>query len=187
MTTLSAVYPHRKIWTSDEVSKLNDIFPGQRLELIEGDLVNKIGQKPPHAYVIAMLNKMLSEAFPGRVRIQSSITLPKPESTRSEPEPDVVLLHRESSDFFQRHPSPQDIALLIEVSDSTLQLDREIKGPLYSRCGIEVYWIIDIQQRRIVVFQTPGPDEYKSVTIHEANERVSFDRQFSIPVHSLFG
>src|SRR5689334_21841549 len=99
------------MWTRSEMLKLAEVFPEQRFELIEGDLINKMGQNPPHAYVIARLNEILSRAFPGMVRIQSAITLPEPEGIRSEPEPDVVLLHRNSSEFYHRHPGPNDIAL----------------------------------------------------------------------------
>jgi hypothetical protein len=70
MSTLTLEKPshgnhdQRKTWTRDEAAKLQDLFPDQRLELIEGDLINKTGQKPPHAYVIMVLNRILSQLFP---------------------------------------------------------------------------------------------------------------------------
>src|SRR5262249_58593782 len=105
-------------------------------ELIEGELINKMGQKPPHAYVIAVLNRLLGAAFPGRIRIQSSIALPDPDGQYSEPEPDVVLLYKDDPQFFTRHPGPKDIALLIEVADTTLGFDRSTKYRLYARAAI---------------------------------------------------
>lgn len=72
------VHPQRKLRAREEVEKLAELFPGERYELIEGELINKMGQNPLHANLIAALNEMPSASFPGRVRIQSTITLPDP-------------------------------------------------------------------------------------------------------------
>jgi Uma2 family endonuclease len=167
-------YSQRKLWTREEVARLNEIFPEQRFELIEGELINKMGQNPPNATLVAVLNGILSHVFPKRVRVQSAISLPDPEGIRSEPEPDIVVLKREITEFFHRHPGPEDIAVLIEVSDTSLQMDREIKARLYSRCGVEVYIIVDIPQRRVIVMQQPGPQEYSSVEIFEGDQSAVF-------------
>jgi Uma2 family endonuclease len=182
-----AEHPRRKVWTRDEVARLTDLFAGQRYELIEGDLINKVGQAPPHAYVVALLNTLFAGTFHGRVRVQLPITLPDPQGITSEPEPDIVVLHQgiPSSEFLHRHPSPSELSLLIEVADATYQMDRETKARLYARSGIELYWIIDIPQRRVIVLQGSG-DEYKSATIYTAGEGIAFEG-FSIPVDSLFG
>src|SRR5207248_2403399 len=122
MTTLYVEKaPQRKVWTRDEAARLTEILPGQRYELIEGELINKMGQKPPHAFLLALLNTVLSQNFPGRVRVQLPIALPDPEGITSEPEPDVLVLKNSSPEFMRRHPGPHDIALLIEVSDTTIQ------------------------------------------------------------------
>lgn len=188
MATTLGTQAHRKVWTRDEAAKLRDIFAGQRYELIEGDLIDKRGQRPQHAYVVSMLTSILAVLFAGRVRIQLPIALPEPEGTTSEPEPDVVLLQQDAvlSEFCNRHPGPQDIAMLIEVSDTTLQMDREIKGRLYARSGIAVCWIADVQQRRVIVFDTPGPDEYKTVRIFEQDEHVVVNGS-RLLVRELFG
>lgn len=185
MTTLQAELPHRKIWTREEFARLSDLFPGQRYELIEGDLIDKMGQKPPHAYLITLLNAIFSQRFPGLVRVQLPIALPEPEGLTSEPEPDLVVLHQNKSgtEFLRRHPGPQDIALLIEVADSSFQFDRETKGRLYARSGVEQYWIVDVSQRRVLVLQGPG-DEYKSATIFEGDEKLSFGT-FAVTVGDL--
>jgi Uma2 family endonuclease len=153
----------RKIWTREEVALLSELFAGQRYELIEGDLINKMGQEPAHAFLISLLTTVLSRVFPGKIRVQLPITLPDPHGITSEPEPDVVVLHQKCSlsEFLRRHPAPPDIPLLIELSDSTFDMDRETKARLYARSGIEVYWIVDIPGRRVLVLTEPG-DEYKS-------------------------
>jgi Uma2 family endonuclease len=171
-------YNQPKLWTREEAARLSEIFPDQKYELIEGELIDKMGQNPPHAYIISVLTEMLSTVFPGRVRIQLTITLPEPEGFRSEPLPDIVVVRKKSTEYFYRHPGPKDIALLIEVADTSLQMDRVIKARLYARCGIELYWVVDIPGRRIVVYRNPGPDEYNSVTIYQVHDQVPFEEMF---------
>ena len=166
-------HPNRKLWTREEAARLTELFPDQRYELIEGELIDKMGQKPPHAYVITVLTKLLGAAFSGRIRIQLSINLPDPDGLHSEPEPDLVVLHKEDQEFFSRHPGPADIALLIEVADTTFATDRSVKYRLYARAGITEYWIIDIPRQRAVVCRRPEGDEYNSVTIISATEEIS--------------
>lgn len=80
----------------------------------------------------------------------------------------MVLLREHTAGFFDRHPGPDDIALAIEVADTTLNWDRHTKGSLYSRAGIREYWIVDILQRRLIVCEDPGPGEYRSVQIRDS-------------------
>lgn len=169
-------YQTRKLWTREEVARLlkTGVFDGQRYELIEGELINKMGQNPPHAHVIRLLNDLLAKTFGGsRVQIQLPIHLPGPEGYRTEPEPDVVLLHRNDPVFSSRHPGPSDIALLIEVSDTSLAADRQVKYRIYARAGISEYWILDIQNRRTFVCRQPEQDEYRSVRIVASNEELT--------------
>jgi Uma2 family endonuclease len=178
----------RKLWTRDEAARLAEMFPGERYELIEGELINKMGQNPPHAYVIAVLTKIFGAAFSGRIRVQSSITLPDPEGQYSEPEPDIVLLHTDDPEFFGRHPGPKDIALLIEVADTTFAFDRSTKYRLYARAGIQEYWIVDIPNRRAVVCRTPQGDDYRLVTIFSEQETISpaSEPEFSLQISKMF-
>jgi Uma2 family endonuclease len=170
----------RKRWTRDEVAKVSELLPEQRLELIRGVVIDKSCQTPGHAYLITLLTEILGGAYPRRLRIQSPISLPDPEGTYSEPEPDLVILRQEIAGFNYRHPGPDDIDLLIEVSDTTLQMDQEIKAALYAHCGVQVYWIVDIQRRRVLALQQPGRDEYKSMMIHEDDEGLTVPAQPSL-------
>ena len=178
----------RKVWTRDEAARLTEMFPGEHYELIEGELINKMGQKPAHPYIIAILSKLFTLVFAGRVRTQSSIALPHPDGEYSEPEPDLVLLHKEDSQFFVRHPGPDDIALLVEVADTTFRFDRSTKYRLYARTGIQEYWIVDVANRRVVVCRSPQGDEYRSVTIFGLDETISAAAapEFSLRVAQIF-
>lgn len=170
-----ALDPRRKRWTVEEAYRIQemlpDLLPG-RWELIEGELIDKMGQKPPHAWVITRLNVFLTQQFADRVRIQLPLSLPDPDR-RSEPEPDIVVLHSDARQFFDRHPGPGDVALLIEVADTTREVDLNIKSALYARYGVGEYWVIDIPQRCVVVHRGPSVDIYTSVEEIPCNKEVA--------------
>ncbi len=73
----------------------------------------------------------------------------------SEPEPDIALLRWRADDYEQSHPHPEDVLLLIEVSDSTLRYDRDVKIPLYAKNGIPEVWLLDIQNRQLEIYREP--------------------------------
>ena len=175
----------RKLWTRDEYATLVEAFPEQRFELIEGELNDKMGQKPSHARVTAILNELLTTRYPGKTRIQAPITLPEPEGIRSEPEPDVVLLNKHVRSV-PGHPTPDDIELLIEVADTSLQMDSHLKARLYARCRIREYWIVDVQRRRLLTFSVPAGEEYRASRIYTADEDVVSASGLTMKVSELF-
>jgi Uma2 family endonuclease len=125
------------------------------LELIEGYLVHKMSRNPPHDGTILRLNNRLVRLLPGgwQVRIQSAITL-----TDSEPEPDAAVVRGDERSFDSNHPVASDIAVVIEVADSTLPGDRTDKGRVYARAGIREYWIVNLVDYRVEVYTLPsGP------------------------------
>ena len=162
-----ALDPRRKRWTVEEAYRIAELLPG-RWELIEGELIDKMGQKPQHALLITMLNALFAQQFPARVRIQLPVSLPDP-NRRTEPEPDVGVLHSDAREFSERHPGPENVALLIEVADTTRQMDLNVKSTLYARYGIAEYWVIDIPQRCVVVHRGPSGDKYASVEAIPSN------------------
>jgi Uma2 family endonuclease len=160
-----ALDPRRKRWTRQEAERLSELFPLERYELIEGELINKMGQNPLHALLVAVLMDLFLKAFPGRVRVQTSIALPDPDGRYSEPEPDLAVLLSDVREFRDRHPGPEDIGLLVEVADTTLNTDRDVKGRLYAHARIAEYWIVDVQRRSTLVCRNPAADGYASVNL----------------------
>lgn len=125
---------------------------GDRVELIEGIVVQKMTQHPPHAaaidYTLDALRPLLPEGW--RLREQKPIKL-----SDSEPEPDLVVVRGPRQRYDARHPGPRDIALLIEVADTSLDGDRQDKGRMYARARIPVYWIINLNERQVEVYTEP--------------------------------
>ncbi len=95
------------------------------------------------------------------LRFQDPVRL----SDDSEPEPDVAVVRPDPLDYEDHHPTPEEIYLLIEVSDRTLKRGRELKAPAYARSGIREYWILDINARRLYVFREPGAEGYASPVV----------------------
>ncbi len=125
------------------------------VELLEGWIVAKMPHKPSHDATIDQTDEILRGKVPTgwRLRIQSAIT-----TDDSEPEPDLVVVLGPASRYAARHPGPQDIALLIEVADSSLAHDRDAKGRLYARAGIATFWIINLVDMQVEVYSEPsGP------------------------------
>jgi Uma2 family endonuclease len=132
------------------------LVEGEPLELLEGWIVYKMTRNPPHDVALGLAGDAIDGRLPAgwHVREQSAIT-----TADSEPEPDLAITRGARRDYMQRHPGAGDLALLVEVSDSTLDLDREDKARIYARAGILVYWIINLVDRRVEVYTNPtGPD-----------------------------
>jgi Uma2 family endonuclease len=118
------------------------------VELLEGWVVTKMPKNPPHSVVTQLTREVLARLLPAGwyADAQEPIT-----TSDSEPEPDVAVV---------RGDRRQDVALVVEVADSTLQRDRTLKKRLYATAGIPVYWIVNLSNNQIEVYTDPsGPDE----------------------------
>jgi Uma2 family endonuclease len=123
-----------------------------RVELLEGWIISKMPHNPPHDATIQLVQREIGTRLPGGwlLRIQSAITLGK-----SEPEPDLAVVRGPIRRYLKSHPIPLDIGLLMEVAESSVQEDRDYKGPIYARAAIPVYWIVNIPEAQIEVHTEP--------------------------------
>jgi Uma2 family endonuclease len=130
----------------------------ERVELIEGQLYTMAAKGTAHSAAITRIDRVLSQRLAGRalLRFQDPVQL----NDFSEPEPDVAIVHLDPLDYEDHHPTPTEIFWLIEVADSTLRRDRDLKIPVYGHSGIQEYWILDVQERCLYVFQDPKQDGY---------------------------
>ncbi|MBI3247408.1 MAG: Uma2 family endonuclease [Deltaproteobacteria bacterium] len=123
------------------------------VELLEGWLVYKMPQNPPHRVATRLAQTALERILPTGwyVDTQAPITLED-----SEPEPDVAIIRGEPRLYSNRHPGPADLALVVEVADATLLRDQGAKKRLYARAGIAVYWLIKLPDRQCEVYTDPS-------------------------------
>ena len=155
------VAPRR--FTVDEYYRMAEagiLGPEDRVELIDGEIVKMSPIGPLHAAVVRRLNAVLSKSLAGRfiVSIQSPIRL----SNASEPEPDVAVVQLRADSYASAHPTPTDVLLLIEVSDSTLAYDRDVKLPRYAAAGIPEVWIVDLERQQIEQHYGPAGNQYRT-------------------------
>ncbi len=142
-------------FTVDQYHRLAEsgvLTENDRVELIEGWIVDKMTHDPPHDATISLLQAELPPRLPPDriVRIQSAIT-----TAESEPEPDVAVVKGPGRRYVRCHPRPRDIGLVVEVADATLLYDRETKGRMYARARIPVYWLVNLIDSRIEVYTQP--------------------------------
>ncbi|HYT93209.1 MAG TPA: Uma2 family endonuclease [Gemmataceae bacterium] len=133
--------------------ELGILTEDDNVELLEGYLVRKPARTPPHDAALQKGARRWVELLPTgwEVRVHSGVTLGD-----SEPEPDFAIVRGGPSHYLTRHPSVADIGLVVEVSDSTLPGDRDDKGRIYARAGIECYWIVNLVDRQIEVYTLPS-------------------------------
>lgn len=159
----------RRLWTVDEFQRASGLgaFGDARLELIEGDLFRKASQTVAHAWGICAMDEALRGLFPTGydVRCQLPLIL----GPRSKPEPDLAVVAGSFHDYKRAHPTTA--TLVIEVSDTTLAMDRTTKAALYARAGIEDYWTVNLPDGVLEVHRQPAAmadqplgHHYRSIT-----------------------
>ena len=126
------------------------------VELLEGWIVPKMSKNPPHDTMISIIAEdFFMPRLPAgyHCRGQSAVT-----TTYSEPEPDIAVVRGLKRDYLARHPGPADMALVVEVAESSLSRDRTVKVRIYARAAVPVYWIVNLVDRQIEVYTDPsGP------------------------------
>jgi Uma2 family endonuclease len=179
------VLPIPRRFTRAEYDRLIELgfFHGERLERIRGSLLHMPPIGPPHATLVSNLAERLLPALLGRAKVR--IQQPLSAHDESEPEPDLAVVPL--ADYSVRHP---DCALLvIEVAESSLQFDRDSKGPLYAASGVLEYWIVDIAGRSFEIFTEPEGDRYTRSRRVSAGETVSPSAfpDVTVDPHLIFG
>jgi Uma2 family endonuclease len=153
-----------KSWTVQDYHRMSEmgvLTPDERTELINGQIVIMASKGTPHVLALRLLSRSLDALLanqPFFVSTQDPIQL----DDWSEPEPDLMIARGTVLDYADRHPRPSDIELVVEVADSTLKQDCEIKDKLYAQAGIADYWVLDLKNRQLHVFRNPAPTGYTS-------------------------
>jgi len=165
---------------------------GDRVELINGEILETAAIGSKHSTQVNRLNRIFSKRLVTEgldEEILISVQNPVELGPRSEPEPDVALLRGAEKRYELRHPQPSDVLLLIEVSDSTVEFDRDVKGLLYASSGIQEYWLINLQADRIERHRQPSANGYGQVEIFRGGEAIASQTipQLSFTVGELLG
>ena len=165
MLITEAPFTLRK-WTVKEYHKLGEIGifnPEERLELIEGNIIKISAKGTVHASATRRTATLLHNLLGNQAAVynKSPIAL----DDNSEPEPDIAVVRIDPFDYATHHPTPSEVYLIIEVADSSLTFDREIKAKIYARSAIADYWVLNVGERQLHVFREPAVDGYQSEVI----------------------
>ena len=190
MGTLMESWPRRHRITVDEYHRMAEVgllAPDARVELIDGEIIDMPPIGKEHTSVVDQLNRLFVRAVGDEaiVRVQGSVRLGR----MSEPEPDLVLL-RSRADFYRsRFATGTDTLLVIEVSDSTLRYDRDVKIPLYARNGVPEVWIVDLQNDQLLVYGELESGKYRSHAVVGRPDRTELTALpgVSVDLSAVFG
>jgi Uma2 family endonuclease len=152
--------------TEYETMVVAGLFADERVELLEGVIVEMSPQSPSHAAAIQRLDRVLQRLIGDRASIR--IQMPFVAGDLSLPEPDVAVVP--SGDYADAHPA--HALLIIEVADSSLRKDRRLKGEVYARARVTEYWVVGLADGIIEVHTEPSSAAYRSVTTARRGDRV---------------
>jgi Uma2 family endonuclease len=167
--------PPRKRWTRADCAALeaSGLLDQERLELVEGELISKMGKKRPHVNSFKKLQEWLVRIFGWDfVDVEAPIDVAPEDNPTNEPVPDLIVLRQDPS-HLTSNPRAQDLRLVVEVADSSLGFDLKVKAALYARAGIVEYWVIDVTGRRLLVHRNPQSGTYMDVAAYSEHESVS--------------
>jgi Uma2 family endonuclease len=184
------VQVNRRSFTVGEYRRMGEagIFSeDDRVELIAGEIVvmSPIGKR--HAATVDVLGEIVRERL-GRsviVRVQNPIQL----DDFSEPQPDIAVLKRREDFYRSAHPRPEDILLVIEVSETTLEYDRKVKVPLYARAGIPETWVVNLPEERSEAYADPSDGAYRTVNAYVRGDELQSRSRAALrlPVAEVLG
>jgi len=147
-------------WSRDEYDQMvaTGIFaPGERVELIDGEILAVTPQGSAHATGIQLATDALRASIGSGVVVRAQ--LPLAADPHSEPEPDIAVVRGTPRDSCEAHPT--SALLIVEIADATLDHDRQRKGSLYARAGIQEYWIVNLNDRCVEIYRDPGQGSYR--------------------------
>ncbi|MBA4124284.1 MAG: Uma2 family endonuclease [Acidobacteria bacterium] len=139
-------------------------------EIIDGYLIDKISIGSKHAGTVKKLNRKLSLIVADKAII--SIQDPIHIDEYNEPEPDIALLDPRRDFYAESHPTPKEVLLLIKVSDSTIEYDRDIKKTLYAEAGIAEFWLVNLKENTVEGYSSPKNGNYRLAEILESGETI---------------
>ena len=151
----------KKLFTVDDYYKMVDagiLQNGERTELIDGEIIELSAMGARHAAVVTQFTDVLVPLFKGKALLRPQ--LPLRLNQFNEPQPDIVLLKPRQDRYASRHPGPADVFLVVEISDSSLKYDRDVKLHIYAAARLPEVWIADLAGDALLVYRDPSRQSY---------------------------
>lgn len=174
--TPSVSYDQSFRWSVERYQRAIEVGvfgPDDRVEMLEGEIIQKMPQDFPHIDGIRLLVEVLREILGLNYHVNAQLPILTLDSV---PEPDIMVLRGRARDFLGRYPVPEEIALVAEVSNTTLTTDRRRKVGIYARANFAEYWILNVADRQLEVHRTPLPTGiYADSHIYGADATVTIE------------
>jgi hypothetical protein len=167
--------PPRKRWTRAEcdVLEASGLLDQESLELVEGELISRAGRKRPHVNSLTEVHGWLVQVFGWRfVNLGAAIDVAPQDNPTNEPVPDLIVLGQDESQFTS-NPRAQDLLLVVEIADTSLNFDLTVKAALYARAGVSECWVLDVGGRRLLVHRNPRSGAFADVAAYSEHESAS--------------
>ena len=164
----------KKLFTVEEYYRMADagiLAPEDRVELIDGEVIQMSPIGSRHFAAVTRSVDLFTATFRGKAVV--SAQQPLRLNNHNEPEPDIVLLRWRDDYYASGIPNAQDALLVVEVSDTTLRYDRDVKLPLYAAAGIPEVWIADLRENALLVYCHPAANTYATRLILQRDDSVS--------------
>jgi Uma2 family endonuclease len=154
----------KRRFTADDYCRMAEVgilSPRDRVELVDGEVVTMSPIGPRHGAAVARATRALvTQARDAAiVRVQSPVRL----DFYTQPEPDVVLARPRADFYATAHPGAADVLLIVEVAEWSIDYDLEVKAPLYARNGVPEYWVVDLNENRVLCHSEPADGAYRKV------------------------
>jgi len=164
----------RRRFTVDDAQRMEDagiLRREDRVELIDGEFITKMTIGPRHHASVDRANRafVMKLGESAIVRVQGAVVL----NLFNAPEPDLVLLRPRSDFYASRHAGPADVFLVVEVADSSIAFDREVKAALYARSEIHEYWLVDLNENVLHCYSSPHRGAYRNAQRYERGQSVT--------------
>ncbi len=172
----------RKLFTVDDYYKMAEagvLREPHRTELINGEIIEMTPMGSRHA-VVSRVNEVFISLFKGKALLRPQ--LPLRLNDFNEPEPDIVLLRQQKDSYSAAHPGPSDVFLVMEISDSSLRYDRDVKLPVYAEACLPEVWILDLAADALLVYRNVIRRTYRTHLRFGRGESVSCFRFQQIPI-----
>jgi Uma2 family endonuclease len=169
-----------------QLAELGVLTPEDKVELLEGWIVEKMNQRPIHGFIVGLLSEWFQSRLPSGyvVRCQLPIT-----TQLSEPEPDIAIVAGIHQDFRDRHPGGADCRLVIEVADTSVEKDRA-KAAIYRSAGVEEYWLVNIGSKSVEQYRFSESSEVEQSVVVAADAPMSIriaDTELVLDLGQIFG
>ncbi|CAN5806088.1 Uma2 family endonuclease [soil metagenome] len=167
-----AVHTEKRYFKVDEYHRMGEagVFPeDDRVELVEGEIIEMTPIGRRHASCVGRLTEILGRLSQTVLWVQNPIQL----DALTELQPDIALLKRREDFYSRSYPAPDDVLLVVEVSDTSAAYDREVKLPLYARSRIPEVWLVDLNESVVEIYVQPEGKEYREARRVGRNESLA--------------